>query len=220
MKEVILIVDDNNVNRIVMESHLLALNYKCVVLKESTRIIDVANEVKPDVILLDLYMPIQDGYETLELLKSQVGRVSLIPVIMTTAETSKTAIKRCIALGALDYLTKPINFIDLEARIKSALLIVNLTKKVFSLEQKNIFDATTVSANHLINQPLTVAKGSLELLMAFHKGSLTEKQAKLINRSIDAVNDIADILQTMTDTEAPDLISYSGDTAMIDIKKK
>lgn len=71
--------------------------------KEALRTADI---FMPDIIVLDAMMPIMDGYETLRMLKNSKTLKS-VPVLMLTAKRSEADVKRAIASGASDYLTKP-----------------------------------------------------------------------------------------------------------------
>lgn len=79
----------------------------------------VANE-RPDLILLDINMPVMDGHEMLERLKNQPD-IKDIPVIMLTAYSDKRDIAKAAELGIADYVTKPFDFTELTEKISNAL---------------------------------------------------------------------------------------------------
>lgn len=72
---------------------------------------------KPDLILLDVTMPIKDGWETLK----RIREMSQTPVIMLTARSDESEVLRGFSLGADDYVSKPFSFAQLGARIKAVL---------------------------------------------------------------------------------------------------
>jgi len=83
----------------------------------------------PGLILLDLKLPKRDGFEVLSLLK-QDTRLKLIPVIMLTTSAQEEEIKRCYALGANSYITKPVQFAEFTEKIKEIELYWVLTNKL------------------------------------------------------------------------------------------
>jgi two-component system, chemotaxis family, response regulator PixH len=104
MKEKILVVDDDPKALDLIEAMLIPAGYYVVTLSDSTRMIDTVREFKPDLILLDIMMPGEDGYTILNKLKKGLNRSS-IPVVMVSA-VADDAHK---VLGASAYITKPID---------------------------------------------------------------------------------------------------------------
>jgi CheY-like chemotaxis protein len=104
MKEKILVVDDDPQALDLIEAMLIPAGYYVVPLSDSTRMIDMVREMKPDLILLDIMMPGEDGYTILNKLKKGLNRSS-IPVVMVSA-AADNAHK---VLGASAYITKPID---------------------------------------------------------------------------------------------------------------
>lgn len=104
---VILVVDDITTNIILMERLLRRRNYCVLVAQSGTEALKIAEERKPDLILLDIMMPVMDGYEVLARLRSNEATKD-IKVVMVSALGGKLDIKNAMELGADDYLTKPI----------------------------------------------------------------------------------------------------------------
>ena len=88
-----------------------------------------AEEVSPDIILLDIMMPEMDGYEVCRRLKAD-ARLSRIPVVFVTALNDLDAEAKGLALGAVDYLTKPINVAIARQRIHNLVLMEGMRKAV------------------------------------------------------------------------------------------
>lgn len=120
MNEKILIVDDNKNNLRLLENILEDEDLDVVTTLNSLEVVNLAISVKPAAILLDVMMPGLDGFEVCSLLKKE-PTVSDIPVIMITAKTDAKDLKNAFDLGAFDYIKKPIDEIEVIARIKSAL---------------------------------------------------------------------------------------------------
>jgi len=116
----ILIVDDNERNRKILNEVVLNMGHSPVFAENGSVAIDKMTRDRPDVVLLDIFMPKMDGYEVLLLMKND-SRLSNIPVIMITAFDDLNSIVRCVEHGADDYLVKPFNHALLEARIRGCL---------------------------------------------------------------------------------------------------
>jgi two-component system chemotaxis sensor kinase CheA len=105
----VLIVDDEDMNIFALSSYLETQNIKVSVAKNGEDAIRLLlRGTKPDIILLDMMMPVMDGYETLKILK-ETGSLSRIPVIAVTAQAMKGDREKCLQAGAWDYLSKPLN---------------------------------------------------------------------------------------------------------------
>jgi len=82
--------------------------------------LELINENKPDLVILDVMMPIMDGFEVLRLMKEE-EETSDIPVIMLTARGMEADVLKGFDSGAVDYMIKPFSVSELAARVKSAL---------------------------------------------------------------------------------------------------
>ena len=120
MKEKILIVDDNINNLRLLETILADESFDVTATPDSLEVVNLAICLNPAAILLDVMMPGLDGFEVCRLLKKE-PLVSDIPVIMITAKTDAKDLKNAFDLGAFDYIKKPIDEIEVIARVKSAL---------------------------------------------------------------------------------------------------
>ena len=104
---VILVVDDITTNIILMQRMLLRRNYCVLVAQSGTEALKIAEEKKPDLILLDIMMPVMDGYEVLARLRSNEATRD-IKDVMVSALGGKLDIKNAMEIGADAYLTKPL----------------------------------------------------------------------------------------------------------------
>lgn len=118
----ILVVDDEESVFEVVEGLLYREGYHLVYVNCGKAALEQIDPVQPDVILLDLMMPNMDGLETCRQLKSN-QRWCHIPIIMVTALNSKEDLARSLDAGADDFLAKPINSLELRARVRSMLRI-------------------------------------------------------------------------------------------------
>lgn len=116
----VLVVDDAEVNRDLLSRRLQREGYAVVLASDGAEALDIARKQDFDLILLDIMMPVLDGYQVLETLKSDEA-LRHIPVIMITALNEIESTVRCIEMGAEDYLPKPFNGTLLKARINASL---------------------------------------------------------------------------------------------------
>ena len=116
----ILVVDDNEANRNVLGDLIISIGYRFTLAENGLSALAQIGQDPPDLVLLDLLMPIMDGYAMLEKMKDR-GLLRDIPVIMVSAVDDINSTVRCLKLGADDYMIKPFNHTLLKARIDSSL---------------------------------------------------------------------------------------------------
>ena len=121
----ILIVDDMPANTRLLESKLSAEYYQVATAHDGFEAIRLAHSWQPDLILLDIMMPDMDGYETCRRLKDDIGTIH-IPVVMVTALGEPSERLRGLEAGADDFLTKPVEYDTLLARVKSLVRLKRL----------------------------------------------------------------------------------------------
>ena len=118
----ILIVDDEPDNFDVIETLLHNQDYQLHYAASGPEAIASLDIIKPDLILLDVMMPEMDGVEVCQQIKA-MEQWKAVPIIMVTAFVSKQALAKCLRMGADDFISKPVNSIELNARISSMLRI-------------------------------------------------------------------------------------------------
>ncbi len=116
----VLVVDDNAANRDLLSRLLHRDGFRVVTAGDGQEGIRRMREVDVDVVLLDILMPVMDGYETLERLKLD-EELRHVPVIMLTSLDEPQSITRCIQAGAEDHLPKPFDPVLLRARLGNSL---------------------------------------------------------------------------------------------------
>jgi DNA-binding response OmpR family regulator len=116
----VLVVDDSGINRRLLVTALTELGHEVRAAEHGRRALQMLREDDYDVVLLDLLMPVLDGYSTLAAIKSD-PRLNHLPVIMVSAVHELESMVRCIDLGATDYLPKPFSAAVLRARLRSSL---------------------------------------------------------------------------------------------------
>jgi len=116
----LLLADDDETNRDILRRRLEKLGYRITICRDGQEALDIIQQVSPDLVLLDMLMPVMDGHEVLVRIKSD-EKLHHLPVIMISALDQVEEIAHCIELGAEDYLAKPFNPILLRSRIGAAL---------------------------------------------------------------------------------------------------
>ena len=116
----ILLVEDNEVNRDMLSRRLIRKGYEVVMAFDGERAVEMALSEKPDLILMDMSLPVVDGWEATRRIKAAVATRS-IPVIALTAHAMSDDRERALAAGCDDYDTKPIDFPRLLEKMSTAL---------------------------------------------------------------------------------------------------
>ena len=133
--QTILIVDDTPANLQILFQHLTEAKYKVLVAQDAVTAIQIAEQNKPDLILLDIIMPDIDGLETCCILKRN-NQTKNIPIIFMTASLLNDNKIEGFELGAVDCISKPIDRLELLARIKTHLTLQKLNQQL-AKEAKN-----------------------------------------------------------------------------------
>ncbi len=134
-KKKILVVDDHEDNVEVLRARLESRGYDVEGAMSGQEALDKVSGWCPDLVLLDVMMPDMDGLEVVKRLKANPD-LPFIPVIMQTALDSTERMVAGLDAGADDYVTKPINFAELEARVRSLLRIKKLQQDLAEREKE------------------------------------------------------------------------------------
>jgi two-component system, OmpR family, alkaline phosphatase synthesis response regulator PhoP len=113
----ILIADDNHQNCELLDAYLADEGYQIAMVYDGQQTLDAVAKSQPDLILLDIMMPKVSGYEVCQRLKSNPATRD-IPIIMITALAEMGDIEKALSAGATDFLTKPVNKLELTTRVK------------------------------------------------------------------------------------------------------
>ncbi len=116
----VLLCDDELMNRKVASKILNKEGFNVIEAQNGKEAIEILNTQRVDLILMDLMMPVMDGYEATSIIKND-ERFSTIPLIVISALSDKEAIHKCLKLGANEYLTKPYDIVEFSLRVKNAI---------------------------------------------------------------------------------------------------
>ncbi len=170
----ILVVDDNPTNLRLIVDYLEAHGYTVLIAQAGDSGLRRAKDTQPDLILLDVMMPVMDGFDVCCHLKAD-SKTHEIPVIFLTALTSETDIVKGFEVGAVDYITKPIREQELLARVNTHLTLFLQRRQIeHQREQERIYFERLVmmknefvqSVSHDLKNPLNVITLSLHTLKA------------------------------------------------------
>ena len=125
----VLVVDDNVPNLELIQAYLEDLECTTVAAYDGVEALEIVANEKPDLILLDVMMPKMSGFEVCRRLKNN-PTTSDIPVIMVTALNEFGDIERGIDCGTDDFVSKPVNKLELVTRVRTMLKLKHLTDKL------------------------------------------------------------------------------------------
>ncbi len=216
----ILIVDDAPANiRVLVE--ILAGTYEISVAVSGSEALEIATSRTdmcgiPDLILLDIMMPEMDGYEVCRILRGK-PETKDIPVVFVTANTDDHTLQEAFEAGGTDYVRKPVNKVELLARIKSALTQQELTRKLLEEEKLEGVLEMAGAVCHELNQPMQSVLGFSQLLMDdMTMDDPRYEYISIIKDQIDKMGRITKKLMRITKYETRD---YIESTKIIDIYK-
>jgi two-component system alkaline phosphatase synthesis response regulator PhoP len=125
----ILVVDDNEQNLELLLAYLEEIDCQTISASNGIEALELIKTQSPDLVLLDVMMPQMSGFEVCRRLRSDPDTKDL-PVIMVTALNELGDIERAIDSGTDDFLSKPVNKLELITRVKTMLRLKNLTDKL------------------------------------------------------------------------------------------
>lgn len=214
----IAVVDDDLANLRLVEQVLRPAFPELLLVAEPRRAMEELISFAPDVVVLDLHMPVIDGFDLLASIRSLSGD-EFLPILVLTADATSAAKRRALALGATDFLTKPVDVIELALRVsnlartrllyratvdESARLELAVEERTRDLTHTNerlsdllaSRDAFLASISHELRTPLSVVVGLAAELRdgAFDPDESAELVGMIADQSIEMANIIEDLL--------------------------
>jgi CheY-like chemotaxis protein/two-component sensor histidine kinase len=207
MKNVsILVIDDEPDNFDVIQAFLSKNNYVLHYAANGEGGLAALDNLTPDLILLDVMMPGIDGIEVCRRIRER-AQWQAVPIIMVTALTAKEDLAQCLAMGADDFISKPVNSYELKARVQSMLRIkaqydrleefAKFQRNTINVLGKNLQELTGNLARsfpHELNTPLNGIIGVLQLL----KDDWDDLEKEEIYELLDMAQQSADRLERLT----------------------
>ena len=203
----ILIVDDTPANVRLLSDILGPKGYKLYIATSGEQALQIAPRIDPDLILMDVMMPGIDGFETCARLK-ELEQFGDVPLIFITAKTDPADLSHGFEVGGVDYITKPINQLEVEARIQTHLRIRELI-----LSQQNFITTLEggikdqkkelASMGHELRTPLNAIIGYSDMLLedidGFNSGKCSDCSDKVTaintagNYLLRLINDVLEV---------------------------
>ncbi|MFY9925486.1 MAG: hybrid sensor histidine kinase/response regulator [Opitutaceae bacterium] len=210
--ERILVVDDQPINVQLLKRKLERCGLAVSTANNGLEALEQVKLHKPDLILLDLMMPDMDGIEVCQRLQERSDTRS-IPVIFVTARTTKESKLEGLAVGAVDYITKPIDLDETVARVQTQLRFAAINRENLELQRRleESRRAATIGAvaqgiAHNLNNLLGVVIGYLDLIKAgYDKPPVVKKNAQNVDDAIQRIVGIIRQLSTLVVKSRPDL---------------
>lgn len=128
-KPSIMVVDDNQQNLELLQAYLEDFDCKTIPAHDGPEALSIINKNPPDLILLDVMMPRMSGFEVCKRVKGS-PKTKNIPVIMVTALNEFGDIERGVECGTDDFVSKPVNKLELLTRVKTMLKLKNVTDQL------------------------------------------------------------------------------------------
>lgn len=124
----VLIADDIQQNRELLEAYLADEGYEILMASDGQQTMQMVDQQQPDLILLDIMMPRMSGYEVCSQIKGDPARRGIL-VLMVTALNEAGDIEKAVNAGCDDFLTKPVNRLELRTRVRSLLRVRHLANE-------------------------------------------------------------------------------------------
>lgn len=168
----ILIADDDKDILYILKSLLVRNGYDVFVAENGVEVVERSLEIIPDLVIMDINMPIMNGYEACEKIRNNVVTEN-IPVIFLSGLTDMNDKKRALQVGGNDYLVKPFSEAELIMRINSVDKIQDLKKRdsvnfqeIISNKSEKMIMLETIAMGlaHEVNNPLTAIKSTLAVM--------------------------------------------------------
>lgn len=200
----VLIVDDLAANVRLLSGILKIAGFEVATASSGAQALEMLPETAPDVVLLDIMMPEMDGFEVCRRIRSTEATATL-PVVLVTALQETEDKVRGIEAGADDFLTKPVEEVEVVARVRS-LVQVKRGREELETAYRDLKSAQKLRENlaamlvHDLRTPLTTMLASLDLLQSDGFGSLEALQLEMIamcarsgQHLLSLVNELLDI---------------------------
>lgn len=183
--ETVLIVDDNIANLEIARTLLSDNGYEVIIATSANEALEILKYEKPELILLDIMMPIINGFDLCKIIK-QNEELKEIPIVFLTALTQPEDLVKGFEYGGSDYITKPFSKDVLLTRVKNQLELVKKNKIIIQqnkdlIKLNNEKNALLAIAAHDLKNPLQAILGSAELI-----------ERKVIKENLDIKADLID----------------------------
>lgn len=216
----ILVVDDTEANRKLLAWMLEDDGHEVVEAINGQEAVDLFKQAKPDLVLMDVMMPVMDGFEATKAIKDYLAGTH-VPIIFLTALSDDASLTKCLSIGGDDFLSKPINEQVLQAKIKAHSRIKDLNEQLnrknkeltrlhqFTMREheiaKNVFESALAASildsnntRHYIS-PAATFNGDLLLVSISPSGGLYALMADFTGHGLPAAIGALPVSQAFLD---------------------
>ena len=198
----VLIVEDDDELRDILHAEFELEGLTVLTATDGSEAVTTVRRLKPDLILMDIMMPVMNGIEATEIIKSD-EETKHIPIVMLTAAGNKEDIVKGLEVGAIDYITKPFFMPELKARLKAILqhkIMYDELKRIQDTLIKNerlrTMSAFTEAVQGSVNGPLTLIFGRIHLLRR-KEGKISKDDLRTLENAANKIKDIINHLGIM-----------------------
>lgn len=198
----VLIVEDDDELREILHAEFELEGLTVLTATDGSEAVTTVRRLKPDLILMDIMMPVMNGIEATEIIKSD-EETKHIPIVMLTAAGNKEDIVKGLEVGAIDYITKPFFMPELKARLKAILqhkIMYDELKRIQDTLIKNerlrTMSALTEAVQGSVNGPLTLIFGRIHLLRR-KEGEISKDDLRTLENAANKIKDIINHLGIM-----------------------
>ena len=198
----ILVIDDQPINVQLLKRKLEREGLEVVAAYNGRDGLALIKKEKPDLVLFDVMMPDMDGIEVCQRMQAD-EETRPIPVIFITARTTKESKLEGLGVGAVDYITKPIDLDETLARVQTQLRFVTINREILDLQRRleesrraATIGAVTEGIAHNLNNLLGVAIGYIDLIKVHHEKP--EQVKKILPHVEAAVQRIVTIIRQLS----------------------
>jgi CheY-like chemotaxis protein len=210
----VLVVDDQPCNVELISQILGKAGIETLTASSGTEALGMVAQTQPDLVLLDVQMPDIDGFGVCERLQAD-EKTRHIPVIFVTADDSQNGKIVGLGVGAVDYITKPIEADETLARVRTQLRFANINREMRDIQHRldevrrtATIGAVTQGIAHNLNNLLGVALGYLDLVQLHNdKPALVKKNAQQVEKAVLRIIDIIRQLGTMVSQSRAQFVS-------------
>lgn len=218
LRNKVLVVDDQPINVELISQILRKAGVDILTASSGTEALRLVAQTLPDLILLDVQMPDMDGFAVFEHLQANEG-TRHIPVIFVTADDSHNGKIAGLGVGAVDYISKPIEADEILACVRTQLRFVSINREMCEIQHRldearlaATIGAVTQGIAHNLNNLLGVALGYLDLVQLHNENpEQVKKNAQQVEKAVLRIINIIRQLGTLVSQSRPKLVSWRLD---------
>ena len=153
----VLVVDDTATNRLMLQVFLRKLGVEVVVAEDGAKGVEAYEREAPDIVIMDVMMPVMDGYEATRRIKAMAGE-RWTPVIFLSALDNEESLVAGLDAGGDDYLSKPVNFVVFDAKLRSTARALAIQRSLEDERQR-----TAAITDNLVDGVITIDASGIML---------------------------------------------------------